>query len=173
MKRNLKLIMSLLSLLLLSNIALGTPVKGTASFVSTANPGLLTIEGEGGVLTGNLEVVEGKVVGTLDVALKDLDTDNSLRNKHMREKYLEVKKFPKATLKLEPTQIKPKGDFKGWLTIKGQTKPVIGSYEFNNGDVGATMSFDVKDFPAIGIPSYLGITVSDFVVVTARFAFKG
>jgi polyisoprenoid-binding protein YceI len=65
----------------------------------------------------------------LEVDLASLDTGIGLRNRHMRDNYLEVGKFPFATfaghiVRTEPTS---SGDFRvtasGGLTIHGVTRP--------------------------------------------------
>lgn len=144
----------------------------TVTFVTTATPGFLKITGKGGHVEGKLKVVEGVVSGNLWVPLKDFDTGIELRNKHMREKYLVVKDFPDATLTLLPFAHANVGTFKGILKIKKDSKPVEGTYKFEGGLVSAKLTINVKDFPSIGVPSYLGVTAADSVDITVGFALK-
>ncbi|MBM3215731.1 YceI family protein [Candidatus Poribacteria bacterium] len=47
------------------------------------------------------DIARGKVVAKFEVDLDSIDTGNGLRNRHMREQYLETAKFPRASLTLE------------------------------------------------------------------------
>jgi polyisoprenoid-binding protein YceI len=120
------------------------------------------IHGTGGIAKGSIE--EGF---TCD--MWDFDTDNDTRNKHMREKYLEVEKFPKAKLVLDRT-VKPSEafDWSGQLTIKKETKPVKGKATIKDGVLTATFTISLADYPSIGVPSWLGVTVAKNVEVTVK-----
>ena len=65
----------------------------------------------------------------LEVDLASLDTGIGLRNRHMRDNYLEVGKFPYATFAghIVRTEVTPSGDFRvtasGGLTIHGVAQP--------------------------------------------------
>ena len=137
-------------------------------FLAVGNPGFLTIKGSGGKLAGSLLEEKGKMSGTLTVNLNDLDTGIDLRNKHMKEKYLETAKFPKALLDVKDLS-SADGDheFAGKLTLKGVTKPVTGKYTVKEKAMTAEFKTSLKDFP-IGVPSYLGVSVAEDVTVTVE-----
>ena len=114
---------------------------------------------------------------TLAVDLGSLDTGVELRNREMREKYLETPKFPKATFKSvsvdgpasfapnQPADIKVTGDF----TLHGVTKRMtipVRVVLIPDGRLHATSQFDVK-MPEFGIdvPHNILVTVNDSLPV--------
>lgn len=120
--------------------------------------------------------------GSVTVDLRTLDTGISLRNAHLRDKYLEVDKepgFETATLSeidlqgFDAGTSEGKGSFSGLLTLHGVKKPVTGTFEVRAHADGLRVkaSFPVE-LPAYGIdkPRYLGIGVKDIVRVEAAFA---
>lgn len=152
-------------------------VVGAVTWLATGNPGFLKIKGEGGKLTGSLSEQDGLVVGTLDVGLADFTTGLSLRDEHMRDRYLDVGKYPKATLTLEPTKLAPGAvPVKGLLTVKGETKPAAGSCDVSPSGGGyhadCMLKVRLTDYPSIGVPSYLGVTVAETVDVAVSLTAK-
>jgi polyisoprenoid-binding protein YceI len=146
----------------------------TATFEAVGRPSLLKIDGKGAKLGGELQIADSKATGKFDLDLTGFDTGIDTRNEHMKEKYLETQKFPKAFLTLEkvdlPAGFKP-GDsadvpFKGQLTVKDVAKPVQGKVKINGGTMtsSADFSFKLSDYP-VGVPKYMGITVADDVNV--------
>lgn len=142
------------------------------TFLTKGTPGFLSIEGVGGHLHGKLEIEGDYVSGEFFVPLKDFDTDIDLRNKHMREKYLEVEKYPNASLLMDKMPIQAQGNFEGLLMIKTDRKRVKGSYTYKDGLVNAKLVVNVKDFPSIGIPSFAGVTAADDVTINVSFPLK-
>jgi len=149
------------------------PDTGKVAFKTKGWPNLVTIKGEGKGVIGNLTLQEGKVTGELTFDLTTLKTGIELRDDHMKDTYLEVKKFPKAKLKLTSVEV-PKdmdGDmkFKGLMTLHGVEKEVSGKAELDKDDKKIKMSAEVpiklSDFK-IAIPSYKGITVAEKVKVS-------
>ena len=121
-------------------------------------------------------------VGSVAVDLRTLDTGISLRNEHLREKYLEVDKgsgFETATLSeidlngLDAGRSEGKGSFTGLLTLHGVKKTVKGTVDVRAQGPGLRVraSFPV-DLPGYGIakPRYLGVGVKDTVQVEVAFA---
>ena len=113
----------------------------------------------------------------LTVDLRSLDTGVGLRNKEMRERYLETGKFPEATFKSvsvtgpasvaanAPADINVTGDF----TLHGVTKRMtipVRVVLIPDGRVHVTSSFNVK-MPEFGInvPRNILVTVNDEVPV--------
>lgn len=143
---------------------------GKVSFVTTANPGIITIEGTGGKPTGNLKVDKELVSGSFKIALADFTTGLGLRDKHLKGKYLDVIKFPEAEFSFLAQ--KDDGSIDGELKIKSDTHKQLVSYSVKDGNVYAKMRISLKDYPSIGIPSYLGVTVADFVDIDTEFPYK-
>ncbi|WP_394829147.1 YceI family protein [Pendulispora albinea] len=116
------------------------------------------------------------------VPLANLTTGIALRDKHMREKYLQVQSYPNATLEVQRSAIKfpaagaeVSGDAPGTLTIHGQSRQTTARYTARkNGDtfaVKGTLHVNVRDF-GIEIPSYLGVTVKPDIDIDVQFGAK-
>jgi len=122
--------------------------------------------------TSDLTVSETDTEYVIVVPLKNLDTKIELRNKHMREKYLEVDKYPNAELHVEKSGIQRTGaaaQANGQLTIHGKTKASPFSYTAKpDGSVTGSVHVNMKDF-GITQPGYAGITVKPEVDVTVAF----
>jgi polyisoprenoid-binding protein YceI len=119
--------------------------------------------------------------GNLVVDLRTLDTGIGLRNRHLRESYLEVDKTPGfeiATLSeihlagLDARMPEGKGSFTGLLRLHGMSNPVTGPVDVRAAGAGRRVraSFPV-DLPAHAIPKprYLGVGVKDTVHVEVTF----
>jgi polyisoprenoid-binding protein YceI len=151
--------------------------KGAASF-SAVGPGGFRINGD----TSEVTVAESKDQVQVTVALAKLDSGISLRNRHMREKYLEVQKFPNAQLLVPRSALQfpeegqeLKGAADGTLKLHGRSHAVHFGYRARKGqgvfDVGGTMTIDIRDF-GIEVPSYVGITVKPNIDVSIHFVAR-
>lgn len=149
--------------------------EANATFEAVGKPSLLKIKGHGARVSGNLTLAGSDARGKFEVALDQFDTGIELRNKHMKEKYLETGKFPTAILEIDsvelPKDFKPGSEvagakFNGRMTIKGVTKPVTGTVKVSGANMAADADFviDLEQFP-IGVPSYMGVTVASSVNV--------
>lgn len=168
-----KLCIMVIGLLFFSEVGFAKSYKiagGKVAFNTTGSPSFINIDGLGGHMDGNLKEVKGKFSGDFSCKLADFDTGISLRNKHMKEKYLEVDKFPTAEFKFKDQ--KDSGQIEGEMKIKKDSHKMVFSYEKKDGVISAKGSFNVKDYPSIGVPSYLGITVANRVDITISFPFK-
>ena len=111
------------------------------------------------------------------VPLTKLDTGIELRNKHMREKYLETGKFPNAELVVSKSALKypsvGSGEVTGQLKLHGETKPVKVKYDAkksgNGYAVAGSFRINIKDF-GIEQPSYMGLTVKPEVDIAVKFS---
>lgn len=174
--------MKSLLILLLASSAFAAPMKykaadgSGATFEAVGHPSLLKINGKGAKLTGDLVLDGAKATGDFVLDLTGFDTGIETRTEHMKEKYLETGKFPKAYLTVTkvdlPAGFKP-GDaadaaFTGNLKLKDVTKPVTGHVKISGGAMATTadFSFKLSDYP-VGVPKYMGITVADDVKVIA------
>ena len=148
--------------------------SGSTKFLAVGRPSLLKIRGEGKGPQGDLQVADGQVTGELKVDIASFNTGIDMRDHHMKEKYLEVEKFPTATLAIKKATIGdtaslPKDiDFEGELTLHGVAQPVKGKahVEKQGADFTFTANFPVKITDhKIDIPTYGGIKIADEVTV--------
>jgi polyisoprenoid-binding protein YceI len=158
--------------------ALSSPTDPHVTF-DAAGPAGMKIEGT----TTDLAVADDGANVVITVPLGNLSTGIGLRDHHMKEKYLEVPKFPNATLTIARSALKvPRGgeqtaaDVPGTVQLHGQTRPVTVHYDAK-GD-GAAMGvhgafhINMNDF-GIAVPVYLGVTVKPDVDVSASFHVAG
>jgi polyisoprenoid-binding protein YceI len=171
------------SLVILSATSAGNAALSGASDVhvgfEASGPAGLKITGTTADLTASED--SGNVVIT--VALANLTTGIGLRDEHMKEKYLEVPKFPATTLTVARSALtvpaagqKTQGDAPGTLSLHGQSRPVTVHYD-SKGDGAAivthgTFHINMNDF-GITVPTYLGVTVKPGVDITAAFRLAG
>jgi polyisoprenoid-binding protein YceI len=124
-------------------------------------------------MSGELATRPGDALtGALQVNLQSLDTGIGLRDRHMRDNYLEVQKGPEyATATLDEIRVEKlegKTTMKGMLKLHGQRREVQGTAEIRNenGKVRVLAQFPLKvtDFE-IAKPSYLGVGVREEIQV--------
>lgn len=129
--------------------------------------------------TSDLDVSESSGDVKVRVPLANLDTGIGLRNRHMREKYLQVQLYPNADLVVSRSALKlpnsgdeAKSDANGTMTLHGKSKPVRFSYnakrDANRYHVTGSVHLNMNDF-GIEVPSYLGVTVKPEVDVSVAF----
>lgn len=150
------------------------PQRGEVVFLAKGKPALIKIEGKGAGVSGEVIESETGISGEIHFDLSSLGTGIELRDQHMKEKYLEVEKFPKATLVLRELKVPETSEtfkFNGEMEIKGVKKPVHGEAVVKrNGSlvqVDAEFPIQISDYP-IGVPSYLGVTVAETVKVNIK-----
>src|SRR5262245_61021757 len=155
---------------------------GRVEFDAVGWPSALKIHGKGEGLEGRLRVEGAAVTGAVAFDLQSLSTGIELRDRHMKEKYLETARFPRATLTLSHIALDkvPASDtfgpvtvpFGGTLSLHGVEKPVKGEAKItrSGSSLTTTAAFEIniKDF-GIGVPSYMGITVAEKVQVRVGF----
>lgn len=130
--------------------------------------------------TTALSLVQDDKALTIVVALADVTTGIALRDRHMREKYLEVAKFPDVRLAV-PLASLPNpaagatvaGELKGTLSLHGKQKEIPFKYQAScTADNVCTakggFTINIRDFDIV-IPSYLGVTLKPDIVVEAQF----
>ncbi len=170
-------------------IALLVAFTANAAWVKTGDPpqAAFTATGTGGLkmqgTTNEVELLDDGKTLLFTVQLANLTTGIGLRDRHMREKYLDVKKFPTATLSVPiaslqaPAPGKPTGGTAtGAFTVHGVTKQVPFTYTASCGkpdacDVAGEIPIDIRQF-GIVIPSYLGITVKPDITVFVSMQAK-
>jgi polyisoprenoid-binding protein YceI len=155
---------------------------GRVEFDAVGWPSALKIHGKGEGLEGRLRVEGAGVSGAIAFDLQSLSTGIALRDRHMKEKYLETARFPRATLTLSRVALEkvPATDrfgpvavpFGGTLSLHGVEQPVTGEAKIARSGSSltttATFEINIKDF-GIGVPSYMGITVAEKVQVRVGF----
>ena len=120
-------------------------------------------------VTGQVTVKGGEVqADKIVVSLKNLDSGIALRDNHMKNKYLEVAKFPEAIL----TMGKGKGgQGTGTIKIKGIEKPVKGTYQVKGAVVEANFDLKISDFGITGV-KYMGAGVGDTIQLAVSIPVK-
>lgn len=161
-----------------------TAESGETHFLAIGNPSAIRIEGKLQGPEGELLVQEIEsnlmISGSLKVNLKNSTTGMALRDRHMKEKYLEVDKYAEAVLSLEnltlpkkrvsqefPEKIK----FNGVLSLHGVQKPIAGEFvikpQGTKFKINANFPMKISEF-GIQVPTFAGITVADHVDVTVQ-----
>jgi polyisoprenoid-binding protein YceI len=139
----------------------------------------------GGSFEAKTDVVKGEVTvagpaqpleGALQVDLHSLETGIGLRDRHMKNNYLEVEKGAEyAAARLEDIRVDAlagKTTFRGLLTLHGSRKPVTGTAEIKQTASGyrveATFPLRTAEF-GIPEPTYLGVGVKQELQVRVNF----
>lgn len=149
--------------------------SGQAVTFTAVGPAGMKIEGKSADLSVNDDATNITVI----VPLANLKTGIDLRDKHMREKYLEVGKFPNAELQVPRASLKfpadgspSSGQAQGTLKIHGKSKAVTFSYSAKRAgskyEVSGDVRININDF-GIEVPSYMGVTVKSDVGINVRF----
>ena len=154
------------------------PPQGKIEFHAVGRPSMIKVNGEGKGPEGSLNLDGTKITGDLTFDMTSLNSGIGMRDEHMKEKYLEVEKYPQAKLHLTEvtlpakwsakTPVVKEAAFRGELTMHGQTKPVSGKFDLD-GDASslsakADFEINIAEF-GVEIPKYLGITVKNEVPV--------
>ena len=114
----------------------------------------------------------GNLSGALRVDLQTLETGIAVRDRHMRDTYLEVEKGPEfavATVdQIRVDKLDGKSTFKGTLLLHGQRQEVTGTADLQQRDgrirVQAQFPIKVSSFQ-IPKPTYLGVGVRDEIQI--------
>jgi polyisoprenoid-binding protein YceI len=114
----------------------------------------------------------GAIGGALRVDLQTLETGIAIRDRHMRENYLEVEKGPEFAVatfeQIRIDKLEGKTTFTGTLLLHGQRKEISGTADLQQRDgrirVQAQFPIRVSEFQ-IPKPSYLGVGVRDEIQV--------
>lgn len=156
-----------------SELTILTDDNNKVEFHAEAIGGLLDIDAKGGKVDGTITLADDKVSGVLKVKLSDFKTGIEMRDNHMKDKYLEVSKYPEAILFLDPAKSSNNFEWKGLLEIKGQKAKITGKAknETIEGKIKTEAEFKVKlsDYPVIGVPQYKDLTVKDEIIIKVKF----
>jgi polyisoprenoid-binding protein YceI len=146
-------------------------IPATVKIEASLSPaGHFTAEAAELSVEGSLTKV-GDVRKAEDVVLdlRTLKTGISLRDQHMKTKYLEVEKFPTARLK---TGSISQGAFSGQLMVHGESVPVAGTAAVSSGRLTISFPVKVSSFK-ITSPKYMGVGVDDEVRVEVSMPDQG
>ena len=138
-------------------------------------PGGFGVDGK----TNQLRVEDDGTTLKITVPLAGLQTGIGLRDRHMREKYLQVDKYPDAVLEVPWSGVKlpgvgqtGEGTAPGKMTIHGKTKDVQVKYRIartgTRYQVTGNVPLNLKDYD-IEVPSYMGVTVQPNIETSASF----
>ena len=168
-------------LLLSGDLGANGALRVTTGEVSIMCP--LTVggsfEAKTSAVTGELAVASGPeepLKGELAVDLHKLQTGIGLRDRHMKDNYLEVKRgdgFASARLQdIKVDALDGKTSFRGVLMLHGERRQVTGTANIkpNGGGYRVEANFPVRisEFQ-IPDPTYLGVGVKDQVQVRVNF----
>ena len=121
----------------------------------------------------------GTTAGAVRVDLQTLETGIGIRDRHMRDTYLEVNKAPEfgvATIEqIRVGKLEGKTPFNATLVLHGQRKEVSGTAELKPQGgrirIEAQFPIQVSQF-AIAKPTYLGVGVKDEIQVTVTMTVE-
>lgn len=129
--------------------------------------------------TRELSVVDDGTHLTVRVGLRNLSTGIDLRDRHMRDRYLQVQRYPQAELVVDrsvlriPTDAPVTATVRGTFRLHGRERAVRFRYEArrqgNAIRVTAHATIDMTQY-GIEAPTYMGVTVRPDVELTVRFA---
>ncbi len=163
-------------LLVLPLLVAATRVTGEpAAGFHGRGPGGFSLDGT----THQLRIEDDGTTLKIVVPLAGLQTGISLRDRHMREKYLQVEQYPDAVLELPWSAVKLPEDGRtidatapGKMTLHGRSHDVQVKYRVtrsgNRYQVTGGVPLKITDY-GIDIPSYFGVTVQPDIDTSATF----
>ncbi|MGE3680569.1 MAG: YceI family protein [Bdellovibrionales bacterium] len=150
--------------------------KGELKALAIGRPRALKINVEGSGPAGVLTIENGKLRGEIEVDMRSLETGIALRDRHLKETYIQTKEFPHAKLQLKGLSLSAKDlksgfknrDFAGDLHFHGVKKPITGQLDLEPGlKMQARFKIRLTDFD-VKVPSYLGVTVAETLDVEVK-----
>jgi polyisoprenoid-binding protein YceI len=166
--------LSIVSLSAVGHAGLSSAKDSHVTF-DAAGPAGMKIEGT----TSDLSVADDGENVVITVQLVNLSTGIGLRDHHMKEKYLEVPKYPTTKLTIARNALKfphdgerAAADVPGTIQLHGQTRPISVHYEAKAAgttyEARGSFRVNMNEF-GITVPVYLGVTVKPDVDVSASF----
>ena len=155
--------------------------EGRTEFLAVGKPAMIKINGEAKGPEGTLTANKNNLSGMVKVDLNNLTTKIDLRDEHMKNKYLEVGKFPEATLEFVnlqlPTDFATLSDketevpFTGKFTMHGKTSDVTGTAKVARiaKHVAGSAEFVFKITDHLDtLPTWMGVKVAENVTVKVQ-----
>lgn len=186
-----------ITLLALANGAIAKPItlkvtEGAPNLVSfTSIAPLETIVGKTSAISGSInfdpENLSGTIDATLEVDMATLDTDNKIRDGHMRKNHLHTDSFPSSQFTLHllngtpatklqdgvPTKFNAKGTFLCHGVTKNIEPEVTATWNQETRSLSVSASFNVKlseyDIPR---PQFLVMKLDETQAVSVKFTAR-
>ncbi|MES3038228.1 MAG: YceI family protein [Bdellovibrionota bacterium] len=151
-----------LPVLLTVFLFLSSAIAQTSAVVDvTLNP-MGSFKAQTSSVKGYVTQIPGGFKGeNITVNLKDLKTGVGLRDEHLKDKYLEVSKYPEAVLTLGEGKA---GKGTGTIKVHGVEQPISGTYEVKGKFLTAHFPLKISDFKIKEV-NYKGIGAEDEVQV--------
>jgi polyisoprenoid-binding protein YceI len=150
--------------------------EAKVEFLALATPGALKISGKqanASAVKTNIKIDNNQVTGSSTILMDTFSTGLGLRDKHMKENYLESSKFPESSFTYKKLTL-PKDftgeniPFEGTLKLHGIEKPVTGLIKADkrNSTLILDHVFKIKtsDF-GISTPKYMGVVMGEEVEI--------
>ena len=159
-----------------------TTKSGSTNFEAVGKPAMIKINGTAPSPKSTLIFKDGAASLEAELDLDNFKTGIDLRDEHMKEKYLEVAKYPKAKLTItkvdfpldwekNPTKFSDR-EFTGTLNLHGKDAQIKGTHSMNEKNISeAQFKINLNDHN-IEIPNYLGIKVVDIITVKTQIQFE-
>lgn len=171
MKIKISLYLSLL-LISASSIAANKILSSDISFVAKGKPSFIKAKGNVLLKEADIKLNGNNVVGSFIVDLTTLDSGIELRDDHVKNKYIDVKKFPLAKITFNESDLQVDSSskkVKAILEFHGVKKPVelTMTCEKNKKIIHLSGSFSLSltQFE-VELPSFQGITAAEKVKIT-------
>ncbi len=154
------------------------PGTAEVSFDAIGRPSALKIHGTTRELTLKVEKTSDTLKGFFEVPLQGLDSGIALRDRHMKDKYLEVEKHPVARLEFSDLKLPALSEKEvavqvpSKFTLHGVTQPLDASVSLQRVEEGVRVRAELAPTLSrfgIEIPKFAGITVAEEVKVRVDF----
>lgn len=146
-------------------------INSEIKFLATGKPSFIKASGKLDIEKADITLKEGKLSGSFIVDLNKLNSGIELRDEHLKEKYLEVKKYPQAILTFEGQALELENNsqtVKAKLNLHGETKDIELKIETAKEDkvlkIIAEFNIELSMFK-IELPSFQGITAANKVKI--------
>tara|TARA_Y100000768_G_scaffold384340_1_gene368184 strand:+ start:985 stop:1515 length:531 start_codon:yes stop_codon:yes gene_type:complete len=153
-------------------------IDSEVNFTAVGRPAFIKATGILPIEKADLTLKEGMLTGNIEVPLSKLNSGIETRDEHLKEKYLEVAKYPKALLSftnIPLKELKEGQNIKAKLTLHGQTReiPLEVKVEGDKSRLKVESDFEVilTDFN-IELPSFQGITAAKNVKIKVDSTFS-
>ncbi len=170
-----KYMKKLLIMTLLSLTSSAEVLKADVKFEAVGKPAFIRIKGSSTQLEEKLSIKNNKISGEVLFDLTSMTTGLDLRDDHMKNKYLEVSKYPKARLTLKEIPLEGDLEHRALLSLHGMEKEVLLKGEIEKRGtvyiVNGKFELDISEY-GIDIPSFKGITVAKEVKVKVEAEVK-
>jgi polyisoprenoid-binding protein YceI len=154
---------------------------GKINFTAIGRPAMIKILGTGPGPQGEITYDQATISGTFTFQLSQLNTGIELRDDHMKNKYLEIETYPKATLEIKDQALSKSVDaidstelsqtIKGLMTVHGKTNPIDIKLKINKVKnsfvVKADFTLKIMDYLST-LPSYMGLKVAEDIQVSVE-----